>query len=571
MTWSLNRPDSLILAVHAAFINFDQILFFGGDQHDPDLSAKGEFRATCLFDCNSFDVRPIDSPSFDAFCSGHALATGGRLVVAGGTSRFDHVVEGLHHPHFPGLRDAAVFTLATNGGLTPRWIKLARMNEGLPARLCQPGEDPEKDQCVTADHYGETGGRWYPTVLTLPNSNMLAISGHPRAGDMYHSNFIPEVFVPSPSAGGTWHRLGDFHNGGDVQTFLSNDVSFFPRLHVLPTGDVFCSTPIAGHTKSIVIDQAFWRARYKDICFFDAKGGDPHGLYSGYNATSVLLPLRHDQGYQPRILICGAERACILDLKGWDPSVPAVPGQFNWQLTNDRTIPDSPRRMNLNAVILPTGEIFISGGVAGRVSPTGELEPLDTTAVMEPEIFNPDTDTWEHLAKDPATVVRNYHSVALLMPDGRVWTAGSDKDAGRGYLPPSKGGAAEHAIEVYEPWYYGNPTRPQILALPDRILTGTQFVLETTQAANIVRVAMVRCGSCTHAFNPDQRYVTLNFAYQGGNFLLVDAAPNGNIAPPGLYFYYTINRDGLPSNGWTSYVSSAQETEAERMWGNLTD
>src|SRR5216684_4365442 len=116
MTWNPNKPNSLILAVHAAFINYDQILFFGGDQHDPNMSATGHSNATCLFDCNTFDVTQIDSPPFDAFCSGHALTIGGRLVVAGGTSRFPSHVGAFHDGHFPGLRDAAMFTLGTQGG-----------------------------------------------------------------------------------------------------------------------------------------------------------------------------------------------------------------------------------------------------------------------------------------------------------------------------------------------------------------------------------------------------------------------------------------------------------------------
>src|SRR5918992_1273290 len=107
-------PNSEILAVHAAFINFDQILYFGGNQHDPDLADIREFKATRLFDCNSLKVRNVDSPSFDAFCSGHSL-THGKLVVAGGTYRFDRTVKGHHYKHFPGLRDGAVFVLEDGG------------------------------------------------------------------------------------------------------------------------------------------------------------------------------------------------------------------------------------------------------------------------------------------------------------------------------------------------------------------------------------------------------------------------------------------------------------------------
>jgi hypothetical protein len=128
------------------------------------------------------------------------------------------------------------------------------------------------------------------------------------------------------------------------------------------------------------------------------------------------------------------------------------------------------------------------------------------------------------------------------------------------------GGWSELRIEIYEPWYYRRSGPPQILAA-DRWLTGEQLVIRTTQAKEI-SVAIVRCGSCTHAFNSDQRYVSLKFDYKGGDELLVcqaqsilaqhwaadvivTVAPNGNITPPGVYFLYTINRAGLPSDGRT--------------------
>ena len=54
-----------------------------------------------------------------------------------------------------------------------------------------------------------------------------------------------------------------------------------------------------------------------------------------------------------------------------------------------------------------------------------------------PEIYNPYEDSWD-VGDTSATSVHNYHSVALLMPDGRVWTTGSDDNAGRGAGPPPR-------------------------------------------------------------------------------------------------------------------------------------
>jgi hypothetical protein len=83
-------------------------------------------------------------------------------------------------------------------------------------------------------------------------------------------------------------------------------------------------------------------------------------------------------------------------------------------------------------VILPTGDVFLSGGVTSTDD--------DRTAVLEGEIYSPGIDwhagayagvqAW--MSTEPASVVRNYHSVALLTPDGSVWTAGSSRNADQG-------------------------------------------------------------------------------------------------------------------------------------------
>lgn len=43
-----------------------------------------------------------------------------------------------------------------------------------------------------------------------------------------------------------------------------------------------------------------------------------------------------------------------------------------------------------------------------------------TDGYIKPELYHPETGEWEILEEDEEHVVRNYHSVALLMPDGRV-------------------------------------------------------------------------------------------------------------------------------------------------------
>jgi Domain of unknown function (DUF1929) len=561
MPWDPTTVDSQILAVHASILDHNQIIFFGGDQHDPQLSAQHQFDATRLFDCKTGAVTKISSPAFDVFCSGHALTVGGTLLVAGGTASFPAPALALHHDHFPGLRDSAICRF--DGPGTFRWVKTAPFNLGPNAPVCRPGQNPDTEQCCAADNAGKSGGRWYPTLLTLATGEVIAIGGHPGAGDLNHDNYIPEVFTPEPTPGGQWNRLGAFDGSGQNHLFLTHSVPYYPRAHLLPTGDVLLASPGAFKTNTMMINRSPWSASFSEVCDFAPGQDGIEGEYMGWSEQSVLLPLLFEREYAPRVLLCGGRQPWLLDLTTWTPNqIP--PGQITWQKSNPRELDRSPRRANGLAVVLPTGEVLAIGGVAAFEG-GGVLQQLDVNAVKTPEIFNPDTNKWSALtaSREIEPLARNYHSVALLMADGRVWVAGSDLNAQPGIA------AADKKIELYEPWYYRMPDRPSVTGVPNRFLPGETFDLHTTQADRIKRVAIVRCSTCTHAFNPDQRYVTMAFERSGGDLLRVIAPPTNNIMPPGMYFIYTINDQGLPSTGMITYVSADPETKGEAAWNSL--
>jgi hypothetical protein len=113
------------------------------------------------------------------------------------------------------------------------------------------------------------------------------------------------------------------------------------------------------------------------------------------------------------------------------------------------------------------------------------------------------------------------------MPDGRVWTAGSSQN--------SEGGIAHRNldIEIFEPWYYGNPDRPYVTDAPSLARPGETIEVTSTFANEIERVVVVRCGSCTHAFNPDQRLIELKCWYTTGDKLRVEMPANAFICPSG--------------------------------------
>ncbi|APR79998.1 galactose oxidase-like protein [Minicystis rosea] len=520
------------LAVHAALLHTGQILYFSGDAFDRSFqhawATRKDFSAidhTRLFDCVTFAVRTIGSPRADLFCSGHAFLGDGRLLVAGGTEMF-RIEDGSrdaphHHLHWPGLRSAFVFDPEKTS-----WSAIADMGPGPKLDASDP--DPG-------------GGRWYPTLLTLANGDVLAVAGHPSHNDVRHNNNTPERYSPDTDVWSPLLPLGEPSGrraGVDPTGYF---LVYYPRLFLLPSGHVFSADPLytapdPRANESIVFEPEQGRiiATHPGPSTVTAlRGAYTNEGNTGAHRTAVLLPLLPENGYRPRVLLAGGPEAAIIDLGSEEP---------RWAPTSPRTLPGAPERIHPNAVLLPTGEALILGGVQPG---HGDDEHA---AVREAELYDPEKGTWTH---DPekAEVPRQYHSVALLMPDGRIFTAGSDKEGNTGIA------AAELRVEIYEPWYVAEP-RPAITGAPEAVKYGEPIVITAPSAAEVARVAVIRAGSCTHSFNADQRYVGLVSTATAPDTIEATAPPNGNVAPPGHYLLFVIDRRGVPSVGRFLFIGA---------------
>jgi hypothetical protein len=515
---STRETYSEVLAVHAALLHTGQILYFSGDEFDREnqhaWAARGDFAAidhSRLFDCVTGAITNPGSSRSDLFCAGHAFLADGRLLVAGGTEMFQVKDRDVshHHLHWPGLRSAFAFD-----PIQRAWSAVADMS---PGEKLDP-DDPDPG-----------GGRWYPTLLTLPGGEVLAVAGHPSHNDVRHNNNTPERFSP---AAGTWTKLPPLGEpfgrraGVDPTRYF---LVYYPRMFVLPSGKVFCADPLylpsdPHGNESIVYDPTAGAITASYPGPAAASAAYTNEGNSGAHMTAALLPLLPEDGYRPRVLLAGGPEAVVIDLGAPQP---------RWQPTAPRTLPGAPERLHANAVLLPTGEVLVVGGVQRG---HGDDEHA---GVREAELYDAGKGTWSHDGAR-AAVPRQYHSVALLMPDGRVFTAGSDKEAREGVA------SAELRIEIYEPWYV-EKARPAVSAAPAAVHYGERF--EVTAGGDVARVAVIRAGSCTHAFDADQRYVGLSFAKKAGDRLEVTAPPDGNVAPPGWYLLFVVDRSGVPSVG----------------------
>jgi galactose oxidase len=173
-----------------------------------------------------------------------------------------------------------------------------------------------------------------------------------------------------------------------------------------------------------------------------------------------------------------------------------------------------------NSVLLPDGTLFVAGG--GLIY---NAEP-----VMESEIFDPVSETWTLDA--PMSVPRLYHSTALLLPDGRVWMAGTD---------------GETRIELYSPDYLFAGPRPILFTAPASVTYGQQFPIPMADPGDVAAACFIRLSAVTHAFNMGQRYVPLDTAVSGPNELQVTAPTDPFVAPPGHYLLFVRNQAGVPA------------------------
>jgi hypothetical protein len=253
--------------------------------------------------------------------------------------------------------------------------------------------------------------------------------------------------------------------------------------------------------------------------------------------ASVLLPLTPQNGFNPSVIIMGGyngdpndaatDTTELIDLSVAAPKWVAGPRM-------------NKSRVQMNATILPNGKVLASGG--------SKLNEETCTAVKDAQIYDPVTKSF-----GPAGTMefpRVYHSNTLLLPDARVVALGGNPER-KTYQPD---------IEIYSPSYLfapnGQPaTRPTIAGVaPGALHYGDPFSLTTPDANSIQSVVLIRPGAVTHSFDFDQRFVGLAFNVVVGG-LRPRAPANGNLAPPGWYLLFIVNKDGVPSVGKFVHLS----------------
>ena len=438
--WSAKTNWPLV-AVHAVLLANGQVLMWDG-------AAQGG--AAFVWNPATGVLTSVPPPS-NIFCAGQCRLEDGRVLVAGG-----------HIANFIGLPDANMFDPTTR-----TWQSLPQM----------------------------AYGRWYPTVIVLPDGRALVMSGDTTCAGCTAD--VPEIYDPVTNG---WSQ------------FPAAAITFpeYPHLYVLPDGRVLATSSFEAAIATAVLDLNTLTWALVDPTVLD---GHSSAMYvpgkvvkSGTSATS-----------DPPFFASSAA-TYVLDMTRPNPA---------WRQTPPMAFPRSYH----NLTLLPDGTVLAVGG--GRVT-----DPLQQNqAVLAAEIWSPTTEAWTTVAS--MAVPRLYHSTALLLPDGRVLVAGGGRFGGTSNDDKLNS-------EIYSPPYLFKGARPVITGAPANIPYGSVFSVTTPDAARIAQVSLMRMGSVTHHFNNDQRYLSLPFQVTG-NALDVQAPANPNLAPPGDYMVFIVDTNGVPS------------------------
>ncbi|XP_024360071.1 aldehyde oxidase GLOX [Physcomitrium patens] len=373
--------------------------------------------------------------------------------------------------------------------------------------------------------------RWYSSNHILPDNRVIIVGGRrafsfefqPRTkGEgLYSLPFLRDTLTP-----GSEHNL-------------------YPFVNLCPDGNLF----IFANQDSILLD-------YKANKVLRKYPRIPEGPRNyPASAAAALLPLTAADGYgRAEILICGGAKPEAFSNTGKGIFDEALSSCARMVLTDAaakwRLVYMPIPRIMGDMLILPTAEVLIINGARkGTAGWQVAREPVLTPVTYD--IYRDRFFTWR-----ASTIPRLYHSVALMLPDGKVFVAGSNTN--RGYEFSNVQYPTELRIEKYSPYYIAksyDTRRPKIVSSPTVVKCATSFriAFEISQNPVALKYHLYAPPFTTHTYSMNQRMLVLKAnpvvsdpAKRTSFSATLYAPPNTVIAPAGYYLLTVINQ-GTPS------------------------
>jgi hypothetical protein len=581
--WSiLKLPGRFrVNAIHAALLDTGKVLIIAGSGNDGAQFKAGKFKSI-VWNPTTNKFKLIDTPS-DMFCGGHSFLPDGKLLIAGGTKRYEVLADEVH-------RAAGVVTIqnqSPEGGP----VKLPAGAEfvapdGAGFRSTKAVVVPPASKTVDAD--GVTSVQageaelWVEavqkgTASSIDKVTHLAIAGvsGARARNLfgitnsltldkqeYWGDDKSYLFNPqsesyekvSDLALARWYptlvglrdgrvlavsgldQFGRIIQGKNeiytpatkqwkLEPRLTRTLPTYPALFLMPSGNLFYSGSNAGYgSASVGRTPGIWNVN--DNSFRIVPGlRDPDETET---SGSVLLPPAQAQKY----MIAGGggvgdssrstARTAIADLSQANPHW--TPGPSLAQPTRYPSM-----------VITPDNRVIVTGGSRGY---RGEHD----SDIFECHSFNPKTGKLTSLAEPE--VGRDYHSEAMLLGDGRIVTLGGNPlYANKGDTTP---GGFEKRIEIYSPPYLYHGKRPAISGGPKQLTRGQAATFSTPDPSAIESANLLRPSAVTHVTDVEQRSIALTLTRKPGS-ITVNVPSSAGLVPSGWYMLFVANGQATPS------------------------
>ena len=381
-------------------------------------------------------------------------------------------------------------------------------------------------------------GRWYPHVAIGPDGNATVFGGatplvgdtrlgHVRRTETYHADT------------NTWEE-------NNVGPASENELPLQPRIVLAPNGKFFYAA--VGQMWG-PFGQSPDEATTALYQFYDPKtkrwsvsGLAPLGARSGAFVVPLTLQPPYDQmtlvtfggvlGPTPVSWLPASALTTLTTIDGNGAVSDRMTGKLNHA------------RWFASGVLLPDGQVLAVGGD----DKDDAFGPGLGIAVKTPELYNPATGTWSDVAAHRRD--RGYHSSALLLPDMRVLLGGNapiaaghggaHHDMGR----PFANNDNDPSFEIWSPPYLFRGSRPVVKRVQRAVGYGEPFDITTPDAGLIESVLLMRTPSPEHANDSDQRALRLEFSRSSADTLTATAPPSGTVAPPGSY-YLVVNKKSL--------------------------
>ena len=429
----------------------------------------------------------------DLFCSGATLTSDGRVFIAGGTRSFTKngtpiVVLGLP---YDTMFDPATSTILR----VPNYM-------------------------VVAGSSG-TSGRWYPTTTRLPDGRILIVGGFDRVigapGPAY--NWSAETYDPT-----TGQRAVAAKFGGILKAIANRD---YPHQWVLPYASARTDLLVLGEADVPVTTSSASYSSFGPSA--PMRPGAASVTNPGFGQSSAMLEIRaknRDSGYSNgSILVAGGAMGSPLMAAAdvYDP----IAG--SWKAS----IATGTERHHPATITLPDGRVLVLTG-----------HNMDGDAgVLNAQYIDPMNGFSVTSGTSSMAQIRGYHTVTLLLPDGRVLVGGGrDASTDTSVEKPS--------VQYYSPDYM-TQARPAIVAATTQIGYRQTFSIITAGPAPKEAV-LVALGSMTHSFDENQRVVQLPVGTvlpgSSGTTVMIAGGPSDAWnAPPGYYMLFVLDQNRVPS------------------------